>query len=872
MARGQRLAESNPEFAQRLASLTMDHARELLGPTGEALLKEVEGETLDEEQAYLTDGLFRVMIPQKRNDGKGSRRKVVVALRPDRRQPLGISLSCTACSDGCAHQALALRHLLTHKIELGLEVPTADQLVQIAPEPSEDELLTRAIADRKERARVESMEIRPLHPDSVWSDYIVTSKKSGRTYRVALRGMEPGDSYCNCPDFRANTLGLCKHLLRVQEHVKRVFTAEARAERFVPREIAVHLTYGERLDVRLLIPEGLPAELDAILEPYRGAAVTDLSRLVQTLAKIRVANVPVVIFPDAEEYLQQAFDRRRMEAITHTIRTEAENHPWRTELLASPLLPYQLEGAAFLACAGRAILADEMGLGKTVQALAAIEILFREIEISKVLIVCPASVKAQWRGEIHKFTPHEVQVVGGTAETRGEQYGQASFTICNYEQVLRDHAAISSHRWDVVLLDEGQRIKNWETRTSQAIKSLRSRFAFVLTGTPLENKLDDLYSIMQFIDDRRLSPAFRFFSHHRMLDQKGRFVGYRNLDELRERLAPVLLRRTRQQVRQQLPPCSVHHILIAPTPQQRQVHAKHLAQVSRIAKKPHLHELDLMLLRKELLYCRLAADSPELVDDQVVGESSKLDRLAEMFDEMFEGHFEKAIVFSEWTRMLDLIEPLLESRRLPFVRIDGSVPQRERSALITQFEDDPGTRLLLASNAAATGLNLQAATIVVNVDLPWNPAVLSQRIARAHRMGQEKPVQVYVLITEETFEERLLKTLEGKEQLARAALDESAEINEVWLTSSADSLRTEIQTLLEDEAVPTAGRPAEPLPFGTMVDSATSAQILAIRRRLQHYLERDAQGRWQLRIPLANENALDELATTFQQWVGEAVE
>lgn len=872
MTRGQRLAETNPEFIHRLASLTLEEARQMLGTSAEALLKSVESEPFDSEQAYLADGLFRVMIPQRKNDGKASRRKVVVAVRPDRRQPSGLALSCTACSDGCTHQALALHYLLTYKVELGLMPPTEEALLQLAPEPSPEELLSQAISDRRERARLESMEIRPLTPDVVWSDYLVTSRKSGRSYRVALRGMEPGESYCSCPDFRANTLGLCKHLLRVQEHVKRVYTAEARSKKFVPEEIAVHLTYGELVEVRLLIPENLPVEIAPLLELYRDRAVTDLSHLVHTLAKIRMAQVPVVIYPDAEEFLQQEFDRRRMKAMTESLGHDDENHPWRTELLTTPLLGYQLEGAAFLACAGRAILADEMGLGKTIQALAAIEILFRELDISKVLVVCPASVKSQWRNEILKFTTHSVQLVGGSIETRHEQYGAAPFTICNYEQVLKDHVSIAAKRWDVVILDEGQRIRNWETRTAQAIKSLRSRFAFVLTGTPLENKLDDLYSIMQFIDDRRLSPAFRFFPRHRMIDQKGRFVGYRNLDELRERLAPVFLRRTRSQVQQQLPPCSVHQVLIAPTSAQRQVHARHFAQISRIARKSHLHELDLMLLRKELLYCRLAANSPELVDDQIVGESSKLDRLSEMFDEMFEGHFEKAIVFSEWTRMLDLIEPLLDSRNLPYVRIDGQVSQRERAASVSQFEDDPGTRVLLASNAAATGLNLQTASIVINVDLPWNPAILEQRIARAHRMGQEKPVQVYVLVTEETFEERLLKTLEGKEQLARAVLDEGAEIKEVWLTNGSDSLRAELQGLLEPDPATTGERQPALASAGMLVDQATSAQVHAIRDRLKHYVERDPQGRWQLRIPLASENALDELAKTFQQWVGEAVD
>src|SRR5207302_3994820 len=195
-----------------------------------------------------------------------------------------------------------------------------------------------------------------------------------------------------------------------------------------------------------------------------------------------------------------------------------------------PLLPYQLDGIAFIAGEGRAVLADDMGLGKTIQGVGAAEFLAREAEVRKVLVVCPASLKSQWRSEIHRFCDRDVQLIGGRTAERFTQYDNSCFfTICNYEQVLRDILAIERVKWDLIILDEGQRIKNWESKTAATIKSLRSRFALVLSGTPLENRLDELYSVVQFIDDRRLGPGFRFFNTHRVVDEKGKVLGYKNL-------------------------------------------------------------------------------------------------------------------------------------------------------------------------------------------------------------------------------------------------------------------------------------------------------------------------------------------------------
>ena len=215
-----------------------------------------------------------------------------------------------------------------------------------------------------------------------------------------------------------------------------------------------------------------------------------------------------------------------------------------------------------------------------------------------------------------------------------------------------------------------------------------------------------------------------------------------------------------------------------------------------ITRKAYISEMDLLRLQKALLMCRMSANSTFLVEKKTPGYSSKLEYLGELFDGLFAEPNRKALLFSEWTTMLDLIEPMLAKRKLDYVRLDGSVPQKKRQELVNRFQNDPSCRLFITTNAGSTGLNLQAANTVINVDLPWNPAVLEQRVGRAHRMGQKQPVQVYVLVTEGTIEESLLATLSAKHDLALAALDAESDVTQVDFKSGIEELRRRLEVLL----------------------------------------------------------------------------
>ena len=647
-----------------------------------------------------------------------------------------------------------------------------------------------------------------------------------------------------------------------------------------------------------MTPASLTDDVARLVKPLVGRPITDVSRLLRQIQQIEATGAEVRIYPDAEEYIQQTLFRERVCARIAEIRSNPKDHPLRKSLLRTALLPYQLDGIAFAVGAGRAVLADDMGLGKTIQGIGTAELFAREAGIRKVLIICPASLKSQWNLEIQRFSERSSQLVAGSAKDRHASYANGSFfTICNYEQVLRDILAIEAVPWDLIILDEAQRIKNWEAKTSRIIKGLRSRFALVLSGTPLENRLEELFSVVEFIDNRWLGPAFQFLNQYRTVDEKGKVLGYKNLDVLRERLKPVLLRRTRSMVMQELPPRSSEVIRITPTDEQLELHGGHKRIVSTILRKRFISEMDLLRLQKALLMCRMAANSTALVDKQFPGYSSKLQRLEELLADMAEEKDRKIVLFSEWTTMLNLIEEILERLGLTFVRLDGSVPQKERQQLVHRFQNESACRLFITTNAGSTGLNLQAANTVINVDLPWNPAILEQRISRAHRMGQKRPVQVYILVTEGTLEESLLTTLSAKHDLALAVLDPNSEATAVDLESGIEELKRRLEVLLGaipeapvDESLKAAEEVRAQAAIAERKEkmAAAGGQLLGsafafmnelittdtdneawrpaaatLRQQLEKCLDRDEHGKLKLTVTLPDASALDHLAQSL---------
>jgi superfamily II DNA or RNA helicase len=771
---------------ERLSRLTCKQAEKLLGPKGPKLIIAGGKYTIDiSSQVEMSNNVFRLSM----NDA-------TVSIVEDDKSVNKMRLICSACDAACEHMGAAFSLILEEKMSLNLATPPTDTDEPL--ELTETELINRELMRRTDRATSERFTLKSTDQRRVWTDYVVTSRESGKSYRIALRGWERGQSYCSCPDFRKNTLGTCKHILHTTARVRAMFPSWKKTAPFVPALIEVHLAYGADVELRVQLPPNPNPVAAKTLSSFINKAISDITGLLKAIATCTGQGVDIIVYPDAEQYIDLHMHRERIASLTAEMQRAPARHPLRSTLLKVELLPYQLEGIGFAVGMGRAILADDMGLGKTIQGIGMAELLARECAISRVLIVCPASVKGQWRNEIGRFSERSSAIVAGGAADRFAHYQSgAFFTICNYEQVLRDLQAIEKVRWDLIILDEGQRIKNWEAKTSRTIKALRSPYALVLSGTPLENRLEELYSVMEFIDDRRLGPDFRFEHRHRVGDGRGRVLGYKNLDVLRTMLRPALLRRTRDAVMKQLPPRTTEIVRVTPTEEQMDIHVANMKIITQIVHKAFLTEMDLLRLQKSLLACRMAADSTVLVNKEEPGYSTKLERLAELLPMLAAEAGRKVILFSEWTTMLSLIEKtILKKNTIEYVRLDGSVPQGKRQLLVNRFQNDPTCTFFIATNAGATGLNLHAANTVVNVDLPWNPAVLEQRIGRAHRMGQKRPVQVYLLVSENTIEENMLKTLAAKKDLSLAALDAGSDVTAVDMKTGIDELKRRLEVLL----------------------------------------------------------------------------
>jgi hypothetical protein len=539
----------------------------------------------------------------------------------------------------------------------------------------------------------------------------------------------------------------------------------------------------------------------------------------EALRRLRAADLPAIrLSQEIAPWLEQrrrADERRRLR---HEYEVKVQAGEWPAQETNVPLFPYQREGMLHLAFTERALLADEMGLGKTIQAIAACALLHRLGQARRVLVVTPASLKTEWEEQIARFTTLKYQLVFGGKIPRLKAYQSGPdtpfFTIVNYEQMVADALDVNTRLApDIVVLDEAQRIKNWGTKTAQAVKRLRSRYAFVLTGTPIENRIDELHSLMDFLNPAVLGPLFRFNRDFYELDERGRPVGCRNLDVLHERIQPFMLRRRKTEVETELPERTDRNHFVPLHELQRQNYSAHEQQVLRLvntALRRPLTQPEQEKLQRELAMMRMICDTNYILDpdDRTC---PKLAELEKVLDDCV-ANDAKVIVFSEWERMLELVRDLCDRRKLGHAWHTGSVPQQRRRAEINAFKEDPNCRVFLSTDSGATGLNLQAASVVINCDLPWNPAKLEQRIARAWRKHQTRPVTVVNLISENTIEHRMLETLALKQSVAASVLDAVGGVKEIKLRSGRQAMVERLQQLVTPArpGAPAAAQPALP--------------------------------------------------------------
>ena len=310
-----------------------------------------------------------------------------------------------------------------------------------------------------------------------------------------------------------------------------------------------------------------------------------------------------------------------------------------------------------------------------------------------------------------------------------------------------------------------------------AVRRIDAHYSVLLSGTPLENNLDELVSIVQLADPYCLSPLYRFRYDHIVTDSvSGKAVGYKNLNNIKEQLKDTLIRRTKQSVQLQLPKRTDQFLLMPMTPQQSSRHEELRAAVARLVSKwSRTHSLSEEERRRLLLMLsqmRMLADSTFILNQDLENRHDvKISEAMNILDDALNGGTAKVVVFSEWERMLRLLAMELDAADIRYEFLHGSVPSQKRSELIEHFTNDDDCRIFLSTDAGSTGLNLQVASILINLDLPWNPAILEQRIGRIYRIGQETPIQVMSLVAKGSIEESMIDRLKFKRSMFEGALD-----------------------------------------------------------------------------------------------------
>ncbi len=517
-----------------------------------------------------------------------------------------------------------------------------------------------------------------------------------------------------------------------------------------------------------------PGRFVALTEAFRRR----LEAVLRAAPGLRLPGYAAPLLEELTEEAAQVRATRAWTAMLARIRAAAESRPEVPSLLRAELRPYQEEGFRWLArlsvWGAGACLADDMGLGKTVQALA---LMLHRGAGGPALVVAPTSVCGTWLAEARRFAPTLRAVrfgPGDRAETLAG-LGPMSLLVCSYGLLISEREALTEIEWHTVVLDEAQAIKNPQTRRHQAAVALQAEFRMVTTGTPIENHLGELWSLMRFLNPGLLGTHRRF--RETWADPIERDSDPRARAALRRLLRPFMLRRRKSQVLHELPPRTDVALSVV-LPADEAAHYEALRQTALARAR----EGGTMQMLAEITRLRRACCHPRLIDPQTTLPGAKLAAFRELVGQLREGGH-KALVFSQFVAHLTILREWLDAEEIPYQYLDGSTPTRARERAVRAFQSGQGDLFLISLRAGGFGLNLTAADYVLHMDPWWNPAVEDQASDRAHRIGQTRPVTVYRLVTQGTIEERVLqlhaqkralaqRVLEGAEQAARITADE----------------------------------------------------------------------------------------------------
>jgi len=691
-----------------------------------------------------------------------------------------LSYNCSSHLGCCPHTAAALIILNAKYDEEKSRVSSGSNRY------TKKEMIKRVLKERQDKANREKYEI-SLAENIHGFHKIKTGE--GRIYEITIRDLATSNGYCSCPDFKTNKLGTCKHLIFAANYLNKKYKkSKILADQDYP-VVEIYCDPHYDYNITYYYDRKLSPEIDKLIHKYFNGdqyilpdKYSELLRFIDEAGEFK----SILIRPEVKEKIDKYFEKQWLKHLSETVTPSFSK-------IKARLFDYQKEGIIFSLFKKGNIIADEMGLGKTLQAIA-VAVLKKEIYgINKALIICPASLKYQWKKEIERFTDEKAVIIEGMRSDRQSFYKSAGgfFFIANYEAVMRDITVIRKYAPDMIILDEAQKIKNYDTKTSYAVKSIPKKHSLVITGTPLENNLLDLYSIMNFIDPEILAPQWEFSMNHCYFDKdkKNMITGYYNLQELKNKLAGYIIRREKADVLKELPAVQEMMVPVELHEAQAEIHAGFARSLAPILHKKHKTVYDMQRIQQILTSMRMVCDSTFLIDKET-NHSPKLEELETILIEKLniKNRKRKVIIFSEWKTMLNIIGKMLKSNGIKYVTLSGDVPVKKRDLLISEFAKDPDALVFLSTEAGGTGLNLQFADTVINFDLPWNPAKKNQRIGRINRIGQVSPKLTAInIVALNSIEYNIANGIIVKEALFNAVLNNANLTEEVDFSSKGRS-------------------------------------------------------------------------------------
>lgn len=538
---------------------------------------------------------------------------------------------------------------------------------------------------------------------------------------------------------------------------------------------------------------------------------------------------------EEQGYLKSLFEREEIqweEEIVNSVppKTLSDDLTYMDELKLMPY-PFQVIGINFLCDTGKCLLADEMGLGKTAQIIGAAYKLFRQNKAKKALIICPSALKYQWEEEIAKFIDTdkyniECIIIDGTPKQRVDLYdyihesSNYMYVVINYELVLNDIEYLLEFEWDIIALDEGHRIRNWKSKTSKAIKQLEASYKWCATGTPLQNRPEELFNIFSFVNPKILGNWWKFRKTHIIIGEKfgqpNMILGYKNLGKLHQKISPYMIRRLKKDVAPELPEKIIKNYYVPMYVEQYELHERIwndlvdlIKEVSRYTVRDENGEIVKQHPKANMtlgMFTMLqeVCDTPELLTMSASklaqrykiskNRSPKLKELVAILEEFItSSDNNKAVIFTQFSRMQELI--VKEISKLGKCEIvNGNMNSLEKQTRVQNFKKNPEVRFLVATDAANYGINLEEASLLVNFDLPWNPAVWQQRNDRIHRLSSKhKSVNIINLIAKDGIDERILDVLYDKQIMSNMVI-ETKDNERQYLSKLTNSVMTKLLT------------------------------------------------------------------------------